>query len=82
MGYLAYMIDTLVEELVSTSDVQVVKEFANVFPEELPGVPPERQVQFRIHLGLGVDPIANAPYRVVPTEMQELSFQLQEFLGK
>ena len=41
-GYLAYVVDTRVREQLSVSEVPVVREFANVFPEELPGVPPER----------------------------------------
>ena len=59
-----------------------MREFPDVFPEELPGVPPERQVEFRIDLILGAATIAKAPYRLAPPEMQELSSQLQELLGK
>nr|GEU36261.1 ribonuclease H-like domain-containing protein [Tanacetum cinerariifolium] len=50
----------------------------NVFPEDLPGIPPTRQVIFQIDLVLGVAPVARAPYRLVPFEMKELSDQLQE----
>ena len=53
-----------------------------MFPEELPGIPTERQVEFRIDLIPGVAPIAKAPYRLAPPEMQELSTQLQELLDK
>ena len=60
----------------------MVREFADVFPEELPGVPPERQVEFKIDLVPGAAPIAKASYRLAPPEMQELSSQLQELLGK
>ena len=66
----------------SIEEVPIVCEFPNVFPEELPGVPLERQVEFRIDLVPGAAPIAKAPYRLVPPEMQELSSQLQELLGK
>ena len=52
-----------------------------MFPEELPGVPPERQIEFRIDLVLGVAPIAEVSYRLAPPEMQDLSSQLQELLG-
>ncbi|GKF75410.1 putative reverse transcriptase domain-containing protein, partial [Tanacetum coccineum] len=59
-------------------DVPVVREFPKVFPEDLPGLPPARQVEFQIDLVPGAAPVARASYRLVPAEMQELSTQLQE----
>ncbi|GKC36845.1 hypothetical protein Tco_1049229 [Tanacetum coccineum] len=59
-------------------DIPVVREFPEVFPEDLPGLPPVRQVEFQIDLILGAAPVARAPYRLAPSEMQELSNQLQE----
>ncbi|GJU77448.1 putative reverse transcriptase domain-containing protein, partial [Tanacetum coccineum] len=59
-------------------DIPVVREFPKVFPEDLPGLPPIRQVEFQINLIPGATPIARAPYRLAPSEMQELSNQLQE----
>ncbi|GKB08394.1 putative reverse transcriptase domain-containing protein, partial [Tanacetum coccineum] len=53
-----------------------------VFPEELPGLPQPRQVEFQIDLVPGVAPVARAPYRLAPSEMRELSVQLQELLEK
>ena len=53
-----------------------------MFSEDLPRVPPKRQVEFRIDLVSGATPIAKEPYRLAPPEMQELSTQLQELLGK
>ncbi|GKE57951.1 reverse transcriptase domain-containing protein, partial [Tanacetum coccineum] len=58
--------------------IRVVREFLEVFPEDLPGLPPVRQVEFQIDLIPGAAPVARAPYRVAPSEMQELSNQLQE----
>ncbi|GKD40811.1 putative reverse transcriptase domain-containing protein, partial [Tanacetum coccineum] len=58
-------------------DIPLVREFPKVFPEDLPGLPPVRQVEFKIDLIPGADPIARAPYRVAPSEMQELSNQFQ-----
>ncbi|GKB15258.1 putative reverse transcriptase domain-containing protein [Tanacetum coccineum] len=55
---------------------------SEVFPEELPGLPPSRQVEFRIDLVPGAAPVARAPYRFAPSEMRELSVQLQELLEK
>ncbi|GJS60161.1 putative reverse transcriptase domain-containing protein [Tanacetum coccineum] len=63
-------------------DVPVVRDFLEVFPEDLPGVPPTRQVEFQIDLVPGVAPLARAPYRLAPSEMKELSDQLQEIFDK
>ncbi|GJT59882.1 putative reverse transcriptase domain-containing protein [Tanacetum coccineum] len=63
-------------------DVPVIRDFPEVFPEDLPGLPPPRQVEFRIDLIPGAAPVARAPYRLAPTEMKELSKQLQELLEK
>ena len=59
-------------------DIPSVRDCPEVFPEDLPGLPPPRQVEFRIDLAPGVVLIARAPYRFAPSEMQELSNQLQE----
>ncbi|GKB76531.1 putative reverse transcriptase domain-containing protein [Tanacetum coccineum] len=59
-------------------DVPIVREFPEVFPKDLPGLPPGRQVEFQIDLVPGVAPIARAPYRLTPAELQEISTQLQE----
>nr|GEX03469.1 putative reverse transcriptase domain-containing protein [Tanacetum cinerariifolium] len=59
-------------------DVPIVWEFPNVFPEDFPGLPPARQVKFQIDLVPGATPVARAPYRLAPAEIQELSTQLQE----
>ena len=66
----------------SIADVPVVREFVDVFLEELPGVPPERHVEFSIKIVLGAAPIAKVSYWLAPPEMQKLSSQLQELLGK
>ncbi|KAI3682071.1 hypothetical protein L2E82_50219 [Cichorium intybus] len=62
--------------------IPVVSDFSVVFPEELPGLPPIRQVEFRIDLLPGATPIAKAPYRLAPPEMKELQEQLQELSSK
>ncbi|KAJ9542729.1 hypothetical protein OSB04_029235 [Centaurea solstitialis] len=66
----------------TVKDVPVVCEFPDVFPEDLPGIPPERQVEFRIDLVPGAAPVAKTLYRLAPPEMQELSNQLEELLAK
>ncbi|GJR52941.1 hypothetical protein Tco_1403462 [Tanacetum coccineum] len=54
-------------------DVPIVRDFPEVFPEDLPGLPPTRQVEFQIDLIPGAAPVARAPYRLAPSEMKELS---------
>ena len=63
-------------------EIPVVCEFPGVFPEDLSGLPPIRQVEFRIELIPGAAPVAKSPYRLAPSEMQELSEQLQELQDK
>ncbi|GJV31249.1 putative reverse transcriptase domain-containing protein [Tanacetum coccineum] len=63
-------------------DIPIVREFPDVFPEDLPGLPPVRQVEFQIDLIPGAAPMARAPYRLAPSEMQELSNQLQELADR
>ncbi|GJX23269.1 putative reverse transcriptase domain-containing protein [Tanacetum coccineum] len=63
-------------------DIPVVIEFSKVFPEDLPGLPPARQKEFQIDFIPGVTPVARAPYRLAPSEMQELSDQLQELADR
>ncbi|GJU10793.1 putative reverse transcriptase domain-containing protein [Tanacetum coccineum] len=63
-------------------DVPIVRDFPKVFPEDLPGLPPTRQVEFQIDLIPGAAPVARAPYRLAPSEMKELSEQLKELSDK
>ncbi|GKA28040.1 putative reverse transcriptase domain-containing protein [Tanacetum coccineum] len=64
------------------NEIPIVREFSDVFPEDLSGLPPQRQVEFRIELVAGAAPVARSPYRLAPSEMQELSGQLQELQDK
>jgi hypothetical protein len=64
------------------ADIPIVKEFPDVFPEELPGLPPEREVEVSIDIIPGLAPIAQSPYRMAPAELAELKIQLQELLEK
>ncbi|GJV50726.1 putative reverse transcriptase domain-containing protein [Tanacetum coccineum] len=63
-------------------EILIVREFPKVFPEDLPGIPPTRQVEFRIDLVPGATPVARAPYRLAPSKMKELAEQLQELTDK
>ncbi|KAJ9539354.1 hypothetical protein OSB04_032087 [Centaurea solstitialis] len=82
-GYLAYaMTNSAEEKKLSIANVPVVSEYPDVFPEDLPGIPPEREVEFGIDLVPGAAPVARTPYRFAPPELQELSNQLQELSAK
>ncbi|KAM1168444.1 hypothetical protein TB2_029858 [Malus domestica] len=63
-------------------DVLVVNEFTDIFPEDLAGLPPAREVEFTIDLLLGTIPISLAPYRMTAAELRELKIQLQELVHK
>jgi hypothetical protein len=58
----------------------VVREFADIFLEELPGIPPERELEFTIDLKLGTNPIARMPFRMLTLELQEFKMQLKDLL--
>ncbi|GKD48921.1 putative reverse transcriptase domain-containing protein [Tanacetum coccineum] len=64
------------------SDISVVRDFVDVFPKDLLGLPPQRQVEFRLDLVPGATLVAKSPYRLAPLEMQELSGQLQQLQYK
>ncbi|KAL0559053.1 hypothetical protein IC582_003642 [Cucumis melo] len=80
-GILTSVVDTR-EVDVSLSSEPVVRDYPNVFPEGLPGLPPHREVEFAIELEPGTVPISRAPYRMAPAELKELKVQLQELLDK
>nr|GEY46661.1 reverse transcriptase domain-containing protein [Tanacetum cinerariifolium] len=66
----------------ATENVPIVRESSEVFPEDLPGLPPTRQVEFQINLIPGAAHIARAPYRLASSKMKKLSDQLQELSEK
>nr|GFD37817.1 putative reverse transcriptase domain-containing protein [Tanacetum cinerariifolium] len=65
-----------------TYDQPIVSEFPDVFPDELPGIPPVREVEFNIEFIPGSEPISKAPYHMAPMELKELKDQLQELLER
>ncbi|XP_071939145.1 uncharacterized protein [Coffea arabica] len=80
-GFLAFLINAPSNQ-VKLEDVPVVREFPDVFPEELKTLPPEREVEFKIDLVPGTAPISKTPYRMAPVELKELKIQLQDLLEK
>ncbi|RVX22738.1 Retrovirus-related Pol polyprotein from transposon 17.6 [Vitis vinifera] len=79
-GFLASVMSN--ESDLKLEDIPIVKEYPDVFPEDLPGLPPEREVEFTIDLVPGTGPMSKAPYRMAPVELKELKVQLQELLDK
>ena len=80
-GWLASL--TLEDEVRPDLDLpRVVCEYEDVFPDELPGLPPQRVIDFGIELHLGTSLISMTPNRMAPVELQELRVQLQELLDK
>ncbi|XP_057535375.1 uncharacterized protein LOC130813557 [Amaranthus tricolor] len=63
-------------------DIAVVNEFLDVFPDEIPGMPPQREIDFTIDLIPGTGPVSKAPYRMAPKEMEELKSQLEELIAE
>ncbi|GJZ19600.1 putative reverse transcriptase domain-containing protein [Tanacetum coccineum] len=86
-GCQVFLIQTMKEEETEIperriEDVPVVRDFPEVFPEDLPGLPLTYQVEFHIELIPGAAPVARAPYRLAPAEMKELAEQLKELSDK
>ncbi|XP_070011557.1 uncharacterized protein [Nicotiana sylvestris] len=81
LGLLAIVNDTR-KEIVSIENVPVMREFSDVFPEDLPGLPPIREIDFGIDLLPNTQPISIPPYRMAPAELRELKQQLQDLLDK
>ena len=80
-GYFAFVVDRR-QEGTRLEDIPIVKEFPNVFPDDISGLPPDREVEFTIDLIPGIEPISIPPYRMAPTELRELKAQLEELLSK
>ena len=81
LAFLAHLRDDT-PQVPSIESVSIVREFLDVFPADLPGMPPDRDIDFCIDLEPGTRPISIPPYRMAPTELRELKAQLQELLCK
>ena len=80
-GYLAYVVKTG-KKGTTLDEIPIVREFLDVFPDDIAGLPPEREVEFTIDLLPGTEPISIPPYRMAPAELRELKAQLEELLSK
>ena len=66
----------------SMEDIPIVREFTDVFPEELLGIVPDREIEFTIDLVPGASPVSIDPYQMAPAELFELKTQLSDYLDK
>ena len=80
-GYLTFVVDRR-QEGTRLEDIPIVKEFPDVIPDDISGLPPDREVECTIDLIPGTEPISIPPYRMAPVEMRELKAQLEELLSK
>ena len=78
-GILAYVLDTKMK-VPDLEEIPVVKDFPDVFLEELLGLPPDKEIEFGIDVLLGTQPISIPPYCMAPLELRELKVQLQDLL--
>ncbi|XP_038979924.1 uncharacterized protein LOC120110029, partial [Phoenix dactylifera] len=81
MAYIATVVNTRQSDQ-RLEDIRVVNEYPDVFPEDLPSLPPDREIEFAIDLIPGTTPISKTSYRMAPAEMKELKKQLQDLLNK
>ena len=79
--FLALILDSKRDQ-VDVEKILAVREFLNVFPEELPDIPPEKEVDLSIEIVLGTTPISRPLYKMAPSELKELRLHLQELLDK
>ncbi|CAA0840316.1 Unknown protein, partial [Striga hermonthica] len=79
-GFLVNIVGESSEKLFP-GDIPIVREFVDVFPDQLPGGPPNCQVEFTIDLVPGSGPVSKVPYRMAPKELHELKVQIQELLS-
>ena len=79
-GYLASVIDITKAAKSEPQDIPVVRDFIDVFPEDLPGLPPDREVEFNIELIPGTTPISKTPYPMALAALKELKIQVQSLI--
>ena len=66
------MVDKEQEEELTPEGVPIIREYVDIFPQDLPGLPPEREISFEIELLPGAASVSKAPYRMAPAELREL----------
>ena len=80
--YAAHILEAIEYETPRLEEFHVLREFKDVFPDDIPGIPSNRDIYFKIELVPGAAPVSKTPYRMSTLEMLELKMQLQELLEK
>ena len=80
--YATHILEAAKNETPRLEEFQVLKEFRDFFPNDVPGLPPKRDIDFIIELVPGAAPVSRAPYKMSTPEMLEMKMQLQELLDK
>ena len=80
--YMVHVVDTRRKNQVQLPDVPIVRDFMDMFPKDLPGLSPNREIIFEIELTPCIGPISKAPYKMASAEYKKLDKQLQELLDK
>ena len=80
-AYLPHVVDNM-KEVPILEEILVINEFPYVFPDDLPGLPTYREIEFVIELAPGMKPVSKSPYRMAPVEMRELATQMQDLSDK
>ena len=80
--YVAHILEEKKNEIPRLEDFYVLQEFRDLFPDQIPRIPPKRDIDFTIELVLGAAPVSKTPYRMSTTERLEIKMQLQELLEK
>ena len=79
-GYVASVVDIAKATKPQSQDIPIARNFLDVFPYDLPRLPPDPEVEFNVELLPGTTTISKTPYRMAPAELKELKTQLQELL--
>ena len=78
--YATHIVEEAENETIRLEDHLVLQEFRDIFPDEIPGLPPKRDIDFMIELVSGAAPVSKTPYKMSTSELLELKIQLQELL--
>jgi len=80
--YAIQVLESVEDDKPSLEDHPTLREYRDVFPEEVPGLPPRRDIEVSIELALGAVPVSRTPYRMSTPELVELKLQLKEMMDK
>jgi hypothetical protein len=80
--YAIQVLEFVEDDRMNLDDHPILRDYRYVFPEEVPGLPPRRDIYFSIELALGIVPVSRTPYRIITPDLFELKIQLKEMMDK